>query len=125
MLTAVTALDFARDGVEMRQGLVAERDLRLVASDITLECAVFAKAGIRSLEKKFPSIARLAADPALLGVARELLGGEPRLVRAIFFDKTPKRNWAVPLASGQDGDAEPKGHHGWMGPDQGPIVQES
>jgi hypothetical protein len=88
MPEAATALDFPRDGVEIRQGFVAARDLRLVASDITLECAVLAKTGIRNLEKKFPSVARLAADPALLGVARELLGGEPRLVRAIFFDKT-------------------------------------
>jgi ectoine hydroxylase-related dioxygenase (phytanoyl-CoA dioxygenase family) len=93
---AVTALDFVRDGVEIRGGLVSERDLRLVASEIAVECAVLAKAGIRNLEKKVASIARLVADPVLVGVALELLGGEARLVRALFFDKTPGRNWAVP-----------------------------
>jgi hypothetical protein len=92
----VAALDFARNGVEIRKGIVAERDLRFVVSDITMECAVLAKAGIRNLEKKFASIARLAADHALVGVAMELLGGEARLVRAVFFDQTPKRNWSVP-----------------------------
>ena len=96
MPAAASALDFIRDGVEMREGLVPERDLRLVVSEITVESAVLGKAGIRNLEKKIAGIARLAADPVLVGLAGELLGGEARLVRALFFDKTPGRNWAVP-----------------------------
>jgi hypothetical protein len=61
-----------------------------------VESAALGKAGIRNLEKKVAGIARLAADPVLVGLAREFLGGEARLVRALFFDKTPGRNWAVP-----------------------------
>ncbi len=95
-MPAVTSLDFARNGVEIRERLVGERDLHLAVSEITLECGLLAKTGIRNLEKKFADIARLAADPVLLGVAVKLLGGRARLVRALFFDKTPKRNWAVP-----------------------------
>ncbi len=95
-MPAGSALDFIRDGVEMRVGLVPERDLRLVVSEITVEVAALGKAGIRNLEKKVAGIARLAADPVLVGIAGELLGGEARLVRAIFFDKTPGRNWTVP-----------------------------
>jgi hypothetical protein len=63
MPAAASALDFIRDGVEMREGLVPERDLRLVVSEITVEAAVLGKAGIRNLEKKVAGIARLAADP--------------------------------------------------------------
>src|SRR5258708_37996 len=96
IMPAVTSLDFARNGVEIRERLVGERDLHLAVSEITLECGLLAKTGIRNLEKKFADIARLAADPVLLGVAVKLLGGRARLVRALFFDKTPKRNWAVP-----------------------------
>ena len=95
-MPAGSALDFIRDGVEVRGGLVPERELRLVSSEITAEHAVLGKAGVRNLEKKFVSVARLAAAPAMVGAAVELLGGEARLVRALFFDKTPGRNWAVP-----------------------------
>lgn len=35
----------------------------------------------------------LALDPRLLGLATQLLGAEPRPVRAILFDKVPGRNW--------------------------------
>jgi hypothetical protein len=114
-MRADSALDFIRDGVEMREGLVPERDLRLVASEITVESAALGKAGIRNLEKKVAGIARLAADPVLVGLAREFLGGEARLVRALFFDKTPGRNWAVPWHQDKDRYVEQKSRNGWMG----------
>jgi ectoine hydroxylase-related dioxygenase (phytanoyl-CoA dioxygenase family) len=92
----VTALDFRRHGVELRKGLVAESELRAILAEMAAKDAVLDNAGIRNLEKKYDSVARLAADPVLLGLAAELLGGPVRLVRALFFDKTLGRNWALP-----------------------------
>jgi Phytanoyl-CoA dioxygenase (PhyH) len=53
------------------------------------------RGGIRNLDKKFASIARLSRDSTILDLAGELLGGAPHLVRALFFDKTPEQNWFV------------------------------
>lgn len=88
-------MDFPTHGVEIRKALMSERDIRLVIADISLESKTLRSGGIRNLEKRFASIAKLAADPMLLGVAEKLLGGSPRLVRALFFDKTPEKNWSV------------------------------
>lgn len=88
-------LNFSKHGVEIRKQLLAQRDIRFVAADISLESDILRSGGIRNLEKKFASIARLAGDPMLLGIANDLLGGPSKLVRVLFFDKTPERNWAV------------------------------
>jgi hypothetical protein len=50
------------------------------------------RTGIRNLEKKFASIADVAADPVISSIAETLLGGTPQLIRALFFDKTPNRH---------------------------------
>ena len=90
------ALDLLEHGVEIREGVLSERDIRSVISDISLDSETLRSSGIRNLEKKFASIARLAADRAVLGIARQLLRGTPRLVRALFFDKTPRSRVRVP-----------------------------
>jgi ectoine hydroxylase-related dioxygenase (phytanoyl-CoA dioxygenase family) len=41
-------------------------------------------------------IARLANSTRLLDAVAPYLPGRPRLVRAIFFDKSPEVNWLVP-----------------------------
>ncbi len=89
------ALDFMRHGVEIQRNVLSGKDIQFVVSDISLESETLRRRGIRNLEKKFPSIARLAAHPVLLETVKKLLGGTPRLVRALFFDKTPEKNWAV------------------------------
>jgi phytanoyl-CoA dioxygenase PhyH len=42
-----------------------------------------------------PEIARLAHSSRLLEPANACVGGTARPVRAIYFDKTPRSNWAV------------------------------
>ena len=37
----------------------------------------------------------LADKPEVLGIVGEVLRGDSHLVRAIFFDKTPEKNWFV------------------------------
>jgi ectoine hydroxylase-related dioxygenase (phytanoyl-CoA dioxygenase family) len=68
---------------------------RSVVSEVSLDSEKIRRGGIRNLDKKFASIAHLSADSKVLGLARELLGGSPKLVRALFFDKTPEKNWFV------------------------------
>lgn len=51
--------------------------------------------GIRNVEKKFKSIAELVQSKKLLAKAESVLGNKPQFVRAIFFDKTPDKNWLV------------------------------
>jgi ectoine hydroxylase-related dioxygenase (phytanoyl-CoA dioxygenase family) len=51
--------------------------------------------GIRNAEKKFDCIAKLANSEKIIAQARAILDEEPQLVRAIFFDKNPEKNWLV------------------------------
>lgn len=91
----MAALSFAKHGVEVRKGVLEKKDIDAVASDISLESGILKKSGIRNLEKKFASIAMLAVKPEVLAIVGEVLHGDSHLVRAIFFDKTPERNWFV------------------------------
>ncbi len=91
----MSRLDFEKDGVEIRKALLSQKDIEIVKSDIDLESDIFQKYGVRNLEKKFSSISRLVADEKILSIAQTLLNGRVSLVRAIFFDKTPQKNWFV------------------------------
>ncbi len=42
-----------------------------------------------------PSARQVARSEAVLQAATDLLEGQPRLVRALWFDKVPDRNWPV------------------------------
>lgn len=53
------------------------------------------RGGIRRIEQLVPKVGSLAHSPTLLHIARAHLSGEPRLVRAIYFDKSPENNWYV------------------------------
>ena len=91
----LSVLDFEKDGVEIRRALISPDAINSVKVDIDLENDKLKKYGIRNLEKKFQSIAKLAKDEAILSIARNLLNNQVSLVRAIFFDKTPDKNWLV------------------------------
>jgi hypothetical protein len=87
--------DFKRDGVEIREGVLARDDIGAIASTISLDSEILRRGGIRNLEKKFSSIAKLVSAPSILKIAQSHLEAAPRLVRALFFDKTPENNWFV------------------------------
>ena len=86
---------YAVDGVEIRPAILDSANLLAVQREVSLDHELLRRTGIRNLEKKFKSIAQLAAEPAVLTIAASLLGKVPRFVRALFFDKTPERNWFV------------------------------
>ena len=53
------------------------------------------RGGIRRIERQLPAVAALATAERLLNRVRPCLPGEPQLVRAIYFDKSPRNNWSV------------------------------
>ena len=86
---------FAVDGFEIRPAILNSEEILAIQSEVRIDHEVIRRTGIRNLEKKFRSIAQAAAQPSVLSIATALLGKAPRLVRALFFDKTPDRNWFV------------------------------
>ncbi|MGC3980207.1 MAG: phytanoyl-CoA dioxygenase family protein [Steroidobacteraceae bacterium] len=91
----MTSLNFHTDGAEIRKGILSRDSIEAVKSEISLGCEQLRRHGIRNLEKRFSSVAQLASSPDMLNIANELLQSPPRLVRALFFDKTPEANWFV------------------------------
>jgi ectoine hydroxylase-related dioxygenase (phytanoyl-CoA dioxygenase family) len=86
---------FAADGVEIRAAVLSAEKIETIKAEVSIDHEIVRRTGIRNLEKKFAPIADVAADRAVLSIAETLLSGTPRLVRALFFDKTPNRNWFV------------------------------
>ena len=85
----------AADGVEIRPAILTSNEIDAIKAEVSVGHEILRRTGIRNLEKKFDSIARVASAPSVLSIAASLLGTTPRLVRALFFDKTPERNWFV------------------------------
>ena len=90
-----STLDFQNDGWELARELLSGEEIEDINADIDLENENLRKYGIRNLEKRFKSIGRLTKDSRLLNLADQFLGQKARFVRALFFDKTPEKNWLV------------------------------
>jgi ectoine hydroxylase-related dioxygenase (phytanoyl-CoA dioxygenase family) len=88
-------LSFITDGVEIRRSVLAAEQIAAIRAQVSVDHEILRRTGIRNLEKKFSSIAETAADSSVLSIAESLLGKPPKLVRALFFDKTDDRNWFV------------------------------
>lgn len=91
----MAVLKFENDGVELRESVLSAETIELVKSDINLDSMKFKTYGVRNLEKRFSSISELVLDNKIVSIASEYLKGEAKLVRALFFDKTPEKNWYV------------------------------
>lgn len=94
-MTTRSKLEFASEGVEILRGVLLSAEIFAVKTEVSLDNESLQRSGIRNLEKRFDSISRLATSPAVLSIASSCLGAMPCLVRALFFDKTPDRNWFV------------------------------
>ena len=53
--------------------------------------------GVRNLLNVAPVIKEFAASTAVRKIIEPIAGEKARIVRAIFFDKTPEANWKVPF----------------------------
>lgn len=71
-----------------------------VLSTVQLDTAVKQRAGrafgIRRLLEVVPDIRELAESAAIRALIEPVTGAQARVIRGIFFDKTPVANWKVP-----------------------------
>jgi ectoine hydroxylase-related dioxygenase (phytanoyl-CoA dioxygenase family) len=52
--------------------------------------------GVRNLLNLSPKVREFAASRAVRQISEKVLGKNAKVVRAIYFDKTPEANWKVP-----------------------------
>lgn len=88
-------LKLQKHGIEIKAGLVSDKLIQSVISEVNSHDESMPKHGIRNAEKKFPSIFKLVSSKALIDEAQKVLGKKPRVVRVIFFNKTMEKNWLV------------------------------
>ncbi len=88
-------LNLQEDGIEIKKGLVPIKLLQAVIAEVEASDESMPKHGIRNAEQKFPSIAKAIRCKKLQDEANEILGKISQVVRVIFFDKTPEKNWLV------------------------------
>ena len=82
-------------GIEIRKDFIPSSIINAIKSEIDSSGEEYPKHGIRNAEKKFHEINNLAYSEALVSLATSILGSSPNIVRVIYFDKTPNKNWLV------------------------------
>lgn len=82
-------------GFELVKQFISPEIVQTLIDEITISNKSKSPHGIRNAEKKFDCIAKLANSEKIIDQARTILDEEPQLVRAIFFDKNPEKNWLV------------------------------
>lgn len=87
--------DIYTHGVEIKENLVPVDLIQAVIAEVESANEELPKYGIRNAEKIFPSVLNVVTHAELVNEARKILGKEPQIVRVIFFDKTPDKNWLV------------------------------
>ncbi|MGC4032751.1 MAG: phytanoyl-CoA dioxygenase family protein [Tepidisphaeraceae bacterium] len=65
------------------------------AADLLYRSSGRPRAGVREPVLHSPVLRGTAALPAVMRIARDVLGVKARVVRSILFDKTPDANWDV------------------------------
>ena len=90
-------LSIDKNGIEIISGLVSPEQINSIISQVNDCDESMPKHGVRNAEKKFSSINQLINSKNILDAAHSLLGKPPQLVRVIYFDKTPDKNWLVTL----------------------------
>ncbi len=88
-------LNVQDDGVEIQSGLVSEELMNAVIAELNETDLSMPTHEIRHADKKFSTIAALVKSENLIREATKQLQQTPSLVRVIFFDKTPEKNWRV------------------------------
>jgi ectoine hydroxylase-related dioxygenase (phytanoyl-CoA dioxygenase family) len=91
----VKKLSLDKNGIEIISDLVSSDDINSIITQVDNCNESMPKHGIRNAEKKFSSINQLINSKNILNAAHSILGKQPQLVRAIYFDKTPDKNWLV------------------------------
>lgn len=88
-------LNVFEHGVEIKSGLISEQAIDAIISEVESIREEIPKYGVRNAEKKFPTIEGVMNSEIVQAYACSILGKIPSVVRVIFFDKTPEKNWLV------------------------------
>lgn len=89
----LAGLTLQSDGLELRQALLDRADMDAAIAAVAR--ASSPASGIRRADEKYPALAAIARNIRVRQLAEHLLGDRPRFIRAIWFDKTPDKNWSV------------------------------
>jgi ectoine hydroxylase-related dioxygenase (phytanoyl-CoA dioxygenase family) len=88
-------MNIQENGIEIINNFISLEIIDEIISEVSANLDIESGYGIRNAEKKFSSIKNLIESDLIREKAREILGSSSTLVRAIFFDKTPEKNWLV------------------------------
>ncbi|CAG0941929.1 hypothetical protein BROC_01652 [Candidatus Brocadiaceae bacterium] len=86
---------FEENGYEITNCLISIEQVDDLLSLLSKQNLPALKAGMRRINKIVPEVEKLANSQAILSIAQQYLTGVPRLVRAIYFDKSFENNWYV------------------------------
>ena len=82
-------------GIEIKRNYISSSTIDAIKYEVNATNEEYPKHGIRGADKKFSSINQLAQSNEFIELASSILGSKPHIVRVIFFDKTPDKNWLV------------------------------
>lgn len=88
-------MSFDSAGFEVIENVLSVENTESLLAVLTKRQLKPLRGGIRRIEQLIPEVATLAQSSKLLDIARKHLAAKPRLVRAIYFDKSPDHNWFV------------------------------
>lgn len=88
-------MNLHKDGFEIKSKFVSDSLIDSIQKEIKASKGADVKSGIRDANKKFKSIKSLSNSKKFIDLASSILGSKPDIVRVIYFDKTPERNWLV------------------------------
>ena len=83
-----------QQGFHVIPDVLSPTEARSIISSLNQSEMRRSKAGLRHV-LRHPSVATLARDPRLTGIARSVLGSGAMPFRATLFDKSPQANWLV------------------------------
>jgi hypothetical protein len=94
-ITFGRTMSFSNNGFELTDDFLTAEEIDRIKSELEQLTPSTPSAGIRNADKKFATIRSLITSRKFLDKAKQYLSGNPRIVRAILFDKTPDNNWLV------------------------------
>ena len=88
-------MSFDELGFEMIESVLTLETVQTLLAELTKLTVKPLSGGIRRIEQQVEQVATLATSVEMLAIAGRYLSSQPKLVRAIYFDKSPMNNWLV------------------------------
>lgn len=87
---------FKENGYAIACQLLKQEEIKFIKTEINKAITCNSNYGIRNLDKKVLAIKTLANSAKISDLVTNYLGSSPKLIRAIYFNKTQNNNWFVP-----------------------------